>query len=185
MLNSNRIIYNTTQRDAGMSWLAFIQNIVGQISYSLAACKVYHGLIVFTSAAKISLKFFIRRIYYHLRPTLRRADSKPCFTFQNVSFATSNVMFEQWNWHVWAVYKTKNWLTCFAHANVSKVIKWRAIRKVMGRVGKKQKKIAQGKQKEKKIVHQESLKKKIRAETFQIGKIISWNKKFVQGILSL
>jgi hypothetical protein len=29
------------------------------------------------------------------------------------------------------------------------------------------------------------LKKKIRAETFQIGKIISWNKKFVQGILSL
>jgi hypothetical protein len=37
----------------------------------------------------------------------------------------------------------------------------------MGRVGKKQKKIAQGKQKEKKIVHQESLKKKIRAETFQ------------------
>jgi hypothetical protein len=36
---------------------------------STSAAEIYHD-----SAAKISLKFFIRRIYYHLRPTLRRAD---------------------------------------------------------------------------------------------------------------
>jgi hypothetical protein len=49
----------------------------------------------------------------------------------------------------------------------NKPSKGRTIRKVMGGGGKAKIKIEQGKRQEKKFVHQKSLKKKIRAETFQ------------------